>query len=47
VALDNCRIEGIQTNLAIHRALLNDPEFMAGGVDTNWFERFHAKGPNA
>jgi acetyl-CoA carboxylase biotin carboxylase subunit len=46
IALDNCRIEGLQTNLASHRAVLGDPEFMAGGVDTNWFERFHAKGSN-
>jgi acetyl-CoA carboxylase biotin carboxylase subunit len=47
VALDNCRIEGVETNLAIHRALLHNAEFLAGGVDTSWFERFHAKGPNA
>jgi acetyl-CoA carboxylase biotin carboxylase subunit len=45
-ALDNCRIEGVETNLAIHRAILDDPEFLAGGVDTGWFERFHAKGPD-
>jgi len=43
-ALDNCRIEGVKTNIAIHRALLDDPAFIAGGVDTNWFERFHTKG---
>ncbi len=43
-ALDNCRIEGVKTSIDIHRALLDDPEFIAGGVDTNWFERFHAKG---
>ena len=43
-ALQNCRIEGVQTNLEIHRALLNDAAFVCGGVDTNWFERFHAKG---
>ncbi len=43
-ALDNCRIEGMKTNLDIHRVLLNDPAFIGGGVDTNWFERFHAKG---
>ena len=44
VALDNCRIEGVKTNIEIHRVLLDDPAFVAGGIDTNWFERFHAKG---
>jgi acetyl-CoA carboxylase biotin carboxylase subunit len=44
VALDNCRIEGVKTNIDIHRALLGAPALIAGGVDTNWFERFHAKG---
>jgi len=43
-ALGNCRIEGVKTNIDIHRALLDDPAFIAGGVDTNWFERFHAEG---
>jgi acetyl-CoA carboxylase, biotin carboxylase subunit len=44
IALENCRIEGVKTNLEIHRALLTDPAFIAGGVDTNWFERFLSKG---
>jgi len=33
------RVTGIATNLALHRAILEDPEFCAGGVDTNWLER--------
>lgn len=44
VALANCRIEGIETNLAMHRALLEDAEFRAGGVDTAYFKRFWARG---
>jgi acetyl-CoA carboxylase biotin carboxylase subunit len=43
-ALANCTIDGVKTNLAVHRAIVDDPEFIAGGVDTVWFERFHAKG---
>jgi acetyl-CoA carboxylase biotin carboxylase subunit len=46
-ALANCTIEGVRTNLAVQRAIVDDPEFIAGGVDTSWFERFHAKGPRS
>jgi len=35
-ALRLVRLEGIQTNAALHRAILNDPGFQAGGVDTNF-----------
>ncbi len=38
-ALDETRIVGIRSNLALHRALLVDPEFVAGGVDTNFLAR--------
>jgi len=44
MALANCRIDGIETNLAMHRALLEDAEFQAGGVDTAYFRRFWARG---
>ncbi len=40
IALDNCRIDGVATNLSIHRQLLTDAEFIQGGVDTNYFPRF-------
>ena len=43
VALANCRIDGVQTNLAMHRALLDDTEFETGGVDTAYFKRFWAR----
>ncbi|TQN43987.1 acetyl-CoA carboxylase biotin carboxylase subunit [Blastococcus colisei] len=39
-ALDLLRIEGVTTTVPVHRALLADPEFAAGGVDTTFFERF-------
>lgn len=39
-ALAHCRIDGVKTNIAMHLAVLNDPEFQRGGVDTGWFTRF-------
>jgi len=38
-ALDSVAIDGITTNLGMHRALLADDEFAAGGVDTRYLER--------
>ena len=40
VALDLLRIEGVPTTVPVHQALLADPEFASGGVDTAFFERF-------
>ena len=39
-ALDLLRIDGVTTTVPVHQALLADPEFAAGGVDTAFFERF-------
>jgi acetyl-CoA carboxylase, biotin carboxylase subunit len=39
-ALMNCRIEGVHTNLALHAALMADPIFCAGGVDTSFLPDF-------
>ena len=39
-ALDLLRIDGVTTTVPVHQALLADPEFAAGGVDTAIFERF-------
>jgi acetyl-CoA carboxylase biotin carboxylase subunit len=39
-ALDLLRIDGVTTTVPVHQALLADPEFEAGGVDTAFFERF-------
>jgi len=37
-ALEDVRLVGIQTNVAILRAIANHPDFAAGGCDTQWLE---------
>jgi acetyl-CoA carboxylase biotin carboxylase subunit len=37
-ALDALRIEGVATTAGLHRAIVADPRFVAGGVDTRFFE---------
>ena len=44
-ALDLLRIDGVTTTVPVHQALLADPEFAAGGVDTAFFERFLERPP--
>ena len=39
VALASCRVQGIATNLELHRALLSQSEFARGGVDTSYLPR--------
>ena len=39
-ALELLRVDGVTTTAPVHRALLDDAEFTAGGVDTAFFERF-------
>jgi len=39
-ALANCHIDGVATNLAMHSALFEHPEFAQGGIDTSFFPRF-------
>ncbi len=36
-ALGNCHIDGVETNVAMHSAVIAEPAFMRGGVDTSWF----------
>jgi acetyl-CoA carboxylase biotin carboxylase subunit len=38
-ALKDTRIEGVATNLDFQTELLDDPDFVAGGVDTGWLAR--------
>jgi acetyl-CoA carboxylase biotin carboxylase subunit len=38
-ALGRCAIDGVATNVAMHRAVVDEPEFDKGGVDTAWFAR--------
>jgi acetyl-CoA carboxylase biotin carboxylase subunit len=42
-ALDRCAIDGVTTNLGLQRALVADPEFTAGGVDTGYLARWLAR----
>jgi acetyl-CoA carboxylase, biotin carboxylase subunit len=42
-ALDRCAIDGVTTNLGLQRAVLADPEFAAGGVDTGYLARWLAR----
>lgn len=42
-ALSEVRVEGVHTNLALHREVLGTPEFIAGSVDTGFLGRFLAE----
>lgn len=44
VALAEMRVDGIDTNLAVHRAILRDPEFLKGGSDIHHLEAMLAGG---
>jgi len=35
-ALSTCRIDGVETNIKLHLAVMNDPAFIQGGVDTRF-----------
>lgn len=39
LALDEMRVSGISTNLALHRRIVSDPAFAAGAVDIHHLER--------
>ena len=38
--LDVFVVEGIKTNVALHRRIMDDPDFRAGRMDTSFMERF-------
>ncbi len=38
--LDLMVVEGIRTNIPLHRRIMEDPDFLAGRVDTSFMERF-------
>jgi acetyl-CoA carboxylase biotin carboxylase subunit len=42
-ALDEFIVEGIRTNISLHKALLSDPEVIAGEMTTRTVERYMAK----
>jgi acetyl-CoA carboxylase, biotin carboxylase subunit len=41
--LDAIVIEGIKTTTPLHRQIMDDPEFLAGRLDTGFMERFQAR----
>ena len=41
-ALQEMVVEGIKTNLPLHRELINDPEFGKGGCDIHYLENKHS-----
>src|SRR5579884_348043 len=41
-ALDMTVVEGIYTNVALHKRILADPDFLAGNYDTSFLERVKA-----
>ena len=43
IALSEMAVEGIQTNIALHRELLADPNFIAGGTSIHYLEKKLAK----
>lgn len=45
--IGEARVSGVATNLAFHAAVLADPEFQAGGVDTGFLTRFLERNPLA
>jgi acetyl-CoA carboxylase biotin carboxylase subunit len=38
--LDVMVVEGIRTNIPLHRQIMDDPDFLAGRLDTRFMERF-------
>jgi acetyl-CoA carboxylase, biotin carboxylase subunit len=45
-AIAATRISGVKSNLGFHSAVLEDPEFQAGGVDTGYVDRLYARRPD-
>ncbi len=42
-AIAGVRVTGVATNLSLHAAILGDPEFISGAVDTGYLPRFLAR----
>lgn len=43
VALDGIHVEGVKTNIPLHRALFRDAGFLDGGTDIHYLERWLAR----
>ena len=39
-ALDTMVVEGIKTSIPLQRQIMDDPDFIAGKLDTGFMERF-------
>ena len=46
-ALGMMVVEGVDTNLSLHLRILDDPDFLAGRLDTAFLDRFLAGGATA
>jgi acetyl-CoA carboxylase biotin carboxylase subunit len=46
IALSEMVVEGIQTNIALHRELLVDARFVEGGTNIHYLEQRLAERPN-
>ena len=46
-SLDVMVVEGIKTTIPLHRRIMDDPDFLAGKLDTRFMERFLAPGKAA
>jgi biotin carboxylase len=42
-ALDMMIVEGIKTNISLHKRVLDDEDFIRGEVDTNFMRRYDTK----
>jgi acetyl-CoA carboxylase, biotin carboxylase subunit len=42
-ALSEVQVQGVKTNIALHRAVLAHPEFIAAGMDTGFLSRYLAE----
>jgi acetyl-CoA carboxylase, biotin carboxylase subunit len=42
-ALDMMIVEGIKTNISLHKRVLDDEEFQRGDVDTNFMRRYDTR----
>jgi len=45
LALSEIQVDGIATNLPLHRRIVREPGFATGGVDIHQLERWLQQGP--
>ncbi|WP_432444724.1 hypothetical protein [Salmonella enterica] len=43
MALDEMHVEGVSTNVPLHRRIVREPDFTTGAVDIHHLERWLAK----